>query len=101
MTWKAKAPSNIALINTWVKSKPKAIGRPIRRSRTRCRILSLKCRYLRLRQKRIRGSRFEKKRFYVRLSPHGEVRFLKFFAELKKQLGIKEHYLIQSANTSQ
>jgi diphosphomevalonate decarboxylase len=94
--WKAKAPSNIALIKYMGKLKT-GDNRPTNPS------LSYTLNHF-ITEVQITPSKkdewkpLEKKGFYVRLSDKGEKRFLNFFSLLKEQWGIKGNYLIQSAN---
>lgn len=96
--WKAKAPSNIALIKYMGKIKV-ADNRPTNPS------LSYTLSHF-ITEVQISASTskkdewrpLEKTGFYVRLSERGEARFLTFFASLKEQFGIKGHYRIHSAN---
>lgn len=94
--WKAKAPSNIALIKYMGKTKTDG-NRPTNPSFSYT--LSHFITEVQITEAKTDGwEPLEKKGFYVRLSDHGKTRFLDFFEKLKAQFHIKGKYLIRSAN---
>lgn len=92
--WKAQAPSNIALIKYMGKSEG---NRPANASLSYT--LNHFVTEVQIAEANADGwEPLEKKGFYVRLSPTGQERFLKFFKELKARFEIGGNFLIRSAN---
>jgi diphosphomevalonate decarboxylase len=94
--WKAKAPSNIALIKYMGKIKTEnnqptnpSLSYTLSHFVTEVQITE---------NDKDEWQPLEKKGFYVRLSDHGQQRFLQFFGFLKDRFGIKGKYTIRSAN---